>query len=89
MTFYYESQVLYAPFSYDPATIKCPAFIYHGKLDHEAEVGQAEFHHKIIPGSTLITHEEHGHLTGIGLNMERIILALAEQKSVQLSADGA
>ena len=68
---------------YDTTKIKCPTFIYNGKKE-ETFIGHAEINHKLIAGSELIVMEEHGHMT-IGLEYQRIILALVQGKSVQSS----
>ena len=51
MSFYYELQRLLTPFTYDPANIKCKAYIYHGELDGEAKLSQAEQHHTKLKDS--------------------------------------
>ena len=66
---------------YDPATITCPTFIYHGKKDVETPVVCSEHHHKLVKGSELIVMPEIGHVT-ILLKAEQIILALVQKKSI-------
>ena len=83
MSFYYKLQRLLAPFTYDPANIKCKAYIYHGELDGEVKLSQAELNHKLIPESELIVKKGHGHYT-IALALEMIALAIVEGKSTQL-----
>ena len=83
MSFYYELQRFLTPFTYDPANIKCKTYIYHGELDGEAKLSQAELHHKLIPESELIVKKGHGHVT-IALAFEIIALAIVEGKSTQL-----
>ena len=83
MSLYYELQRFLTPFTYDPANIKCKAYIYHGELDGEAKLSQAELHHKLIPESELIVKKGHGHVT-IALAFEMIALAIVEGKSTQL-----
>ena len=66
---------------YDPANIKCPAFIYQAALDAETPLGCAEQLKKIIPGAELVLVPECGHST-ILMQKAEIVLALVQGKSI-------
>jgi pimeloyl-ACP methyl ester carboxylesterase len=77
MNFYNTAAILTAKYDLDTATVKCPTFLYHGKLDGEAWFRAAEQNHKLIAGSELLMHEGHGHMT-VFLWQEQMILALVK-----------
>ena len=70
---------LEGPF-YDIAQVRCPTFIYNGR-DEASALMNAQLYHRLIEGSTLTIFDEHGHVS-IGLEMQKIILALVQGKSV-------
>ena len=73
---------------YDPATIQCPTFIYHGNKDMESPVKGAEHLHGLIKGSELIVVPETslycGHVT-ILCKAPEIIQALVEKKKAEIA----
>lgn len=75
-------QTLLAPYDVDFAKVKCPTFLYHGKLDAISTFPQAERNHQLVAGSELIAFEDYGHVD-ICMGFGKIILALARGKSVK------
>jgi len=67
--------------SYDPADVKVPCFIYHGEAE-VADLGMAEFNHKLIKGSELTVWPGHGHLS-ICMEFQRILEALVRKQKVE------
>jgi len=51
------------PWSFDAGTIRTPVFVYHGEADTLAPVAHARHTAGLIPGSTLATFPEQGHLS--------------------------
>jgi pimeloyl-ACP methyl ester carboxylesterase len=77
MNFYHTLELVTGKSDLDTAKVKCPTFIYHGKLDGEAWFRAAEQNHKLIAGSELLMHEGQGHIT-IFMWQEQMISALVK-----------
>jgi len=69
------------PWSYDPANIKVPCFIYNGEKEC-VPLCFAEHHHKVIQGSELTVWPGHTEVT-ITIELERIIKALVKKQKVE------
>eukprot|EP00933_Yihiella_yeosuensis_P024641 TRINITY_DN19099_c0_g1_i1.p1 TRINITY_DN19099_c0_g1~~TRINITY_DN19099_c0_g1_i1.p1 ORF type:complete len:396 (-),score=73.94 TRINITY_DN19099_c0_g1_i1:95-1195(-) len=67
--------------SYDPADVKAPCFIYNGE-DETVERPNAEWHHREIKGSQLTLFPGHSHQT-IAMEAKRIIEALVKKERVE------
>ena len=77
----YELQGIFAPWSYDAASITCPTFLYY-ETDGEVAVAHGEQNQRLIANSQLVVWPQHGHCS-ILMEFEGIVMALVEGRAAE------